>query len=247
MTPRWRKPSRSLLFVVVCLLAGAVRGQSVPRQYYNHATLWTRLVVSKTFTPHWSVQGEVHVRRQNNYLISRLNPLTNPYFNGYRLLLSYRKGPWTFQLNPNYFKSYQLLGKKADFSSPRGQEFRFAAYAEWARTWNRSTLRVRSGYEYRLLERLAYQPTARFRLRVQGRQQLSDRSAWILGTEPLLNVGPNAAPTWFNQNQAYTGFTYRLTSHLSTEAGYLYVFRQRQSRVEYDNEHALNLVLRMDL
>ncbi len=227
---------------MACLLAGVARGQ-----HYSHATLWTRLNVGKEFGSHWSVQGEVQWRRQNNYNQSRWNPLINPYFHAYRLLLSYRTGPWTFQLNPNYIQSYALLGKPADFNNPRGNEYRFAAYVEWARTRNRSTLRLRSGYEYRLLERRDYQPTGRFRFRVQGRHRLTERAAWVLGSEPLVNVGPNAASVFFNQNQAYTGLTYRVSSHLNLEAGYFYVLRQRQSRVEFDNEHALNLAARIDL
>lgn len=230
------------MLVAACLLAGTACGQ-----HYPHTTLWTRVVLSKTLTPRWSVQGEAHWRRQSDYRVSSLNPLPQPYFHGYRLLLNYRRGPWTFQLNPNYFKIYPLLGKKSDFSVPGGQDFRLSAYAEWARTRRRSTLRIRSGYEYRFLERLAYQPTGRFRLRVQGRRQLTDRTAWVLSTEPLLNVGPNAAPNRFNQNQAYTGLTYRLNAHLSAEAGYLNVFRQRQTRVEFDEEHALSVTMRLDL
>ncbi|MCY7349857.1 MAG: DUF2490 domain-containing protein [Cytophagaceae bacterium] len=217
-------------------------------QRYNHATLWSRVTLNKRLNPNWSVQGEYHWRRQNNFHTSKWNLLENPFLQAGRIILSYQRKDWTFQLNPNFFYAHPLLGKEADFTNPAGREWRLAAYAEWARVRTKVTLRLRGGYEYRFLERNAFEPTGRARFRIQGRYNVSERVRWVLSTEPLVNVGPNPAPVFFSQNQAYTGLDFDLIQPwLGAEIGYLYVLRKRQSGIEFDNEHALGLQLKIRL
>lgn len=217
-------------------------------QRYSHATLWSRVTLNRRLNANWSVQGEYHWRRQNNFLISRWNPLGNPFLQAGRIIVSYQRKAWTFQLNPNYFHAHPLLGKAADFNNPAGSEWRLATYAEWAKIRKKFTLRLRGGYEYRFLERNDFKSTGRARFRIQGRYNVSDRVRWIVSDEPLVNVGPNAAPVFFSQNQAYTGFDFDLIQPwLGAEVGYLYVLRKRLNGVEFDNEHALGVQLKIRL
>lgn len=245
MTKRYPKPTLQRNLLTLSCLLTALAAQA---QRYSHATVWTRVQVTKKLGTHWELQGEYHLRRQNNFHHSRWQPFENPYLSGYRLQVSYRSGPWTVQFLPTYFFNYPLLGKDEDFNNPAGAEWRFVGYVEWAKTWKRFTLRLRPGYEYRLLERNDYRPTGRARFRVQGRLAFGDHLRWILGTEPMLNVGPNPAPLVFNQNQAYTGLDFDLISNtLGLEIGYYYLFRQRRTVVEFDDEHALNIQLKIRL
>lgn len=234
-------PAKHLLLGCL-LLATSARGQ-----HYRHFTLWSRVQVKKEFNDRWDLASEFHYRRQSNYRHGQYNFLDSPFLNAVRLIGSHHAGAWTFQLNPSFFYSHSLLGREEDFNVPAGGEWRLAAYAEWERTRQRFTLRVRPGYEYRLLERNDYAPTGRARLRVQGRCAVGERAEWVLSTEPMLNVGPNAVPVPFNQNQAYTGLDLDLLDWLGLEVGYLYVFRQRRTVVEFDNEHALNVQLKIQL
>lgn len=244
MTNVYQNRTRRINFLLFgfLLLASVAYGQR-----YTHFTLWSRVQVKKEFNDRWDVFGEFHYRRQSNYHHGRYNLLDSPFLNAVRLVGSYHTGAWTFQLNPSFFYSHSLLGREEDFNVPAGGEWRFAAYAEWECAWNRLTLRLRPGYEYRLLERNGYVPTGRARFRVQGRYAVGERAEWVLSTEPMLNVGPNAVPVPFNQNQAYTGLDLDLLDWLGLEVGYLYVFRQRRTVVEFDNEHALNVQVKIQM
>lgn len=230
--------------LVACLLLAA----SAHAQTYRHYTVWSRIQVQKRFSKRFELTGEYHYRQQNDFQDAIQTPIDRPLTRAVRLVGTYRRGAWAFMLNPSYFLSHQLVGKEADYTVPSNAEWRLAAYAEWARTWGRFTFRVRPGYEYRLLERNGYAPTGRARLRVQGRYTLGKRVRWLVADEPLLNVGPNAVPVLFNQNQASTSLDFDLCQNwLGLEVGYMNIFRQRRTRVEFDNEHALNVQLKIRL
>ncbi len=233
----------NLLFVSCLLLGSAAYGQQ-----YQHYTVWSRIQVQKRFTKRFELTGEYHYRQQNDFHDAVQTPLDRPLTRAFRLIGNYRKGAWSFQLNPSYFLSYQLIGKEEDYTVPTNAEWRFAAYTEWARTWKRFTFRVRPGYEYRFQERNNYAPTGRARLRVQGRFALGKRVRWLVADELLLNVGPNAAPLLFNQNQASMSLDFDLYEKwLGLEVGYMNIYRQRRTRVEFDDEHALGVQLKIRL
>lgn len=245
MTPPLPK---RILPVNVYLVGWLLLALPARAQRYPHYTIWSRVQVQKRLSNRVDLLGEYHFRQQNDLHDQIQTPLDRPLVRAFRLVGSYRAGAWTFQFNPSFFRSHQLIGKEDDFATPPNPEWRLAAYVEWARTWQRFTLRVRPGYEYRFQERNDYVPTGRARFRVQGRYALTERTRWVLGTEPLLNVGPNPSPVLFSQNQAYTGLDFDLCkTWLGLEVGYLYVFRQRRTRVEFDDEHALNVQLKFRL
>jgi hypothetical protein len=245
MTLVYRNQNGLLLEILLgfLLLTTAARAQC-----YTHYTFWSRVQVQKRFSPRFDLVAEFQYRQQNDLHLRVQTPFDRPFARIYRLVGSYRRGPWSFQINPSYFYNYQLLGKEQDYKTPANPEWRMAVYAEWSRTWGRFNLRLRPGYEYRLQQRDDYAPTGRARFRVQSRLTLGQHLRGIVSEELLLNVAPNAGPVLFNQNQAYAGLDFDLyKTWLGLEVGYLNVYRQRRTRVEFDDEHALNVQVKIRL
>lgn len=220
---------------------------SASAQQYRHFTLWSRLVFNKPLNQRWGIVAEVLYRQQNNYHETKANPLVSPLLRAGRVLVNYRRGNWTFTANPNFFYSYQLLGKEDDYEVPPGSEWRMAGFVENAHPLKKWTIRNRFGYEYRMLERNDWQATGRLRYRLQGRYSFSETVTGILSHELLFNVGPNKTAPFYNQNQALAGLNWRVSKHIGAEMGYLYLLRKRRNGFEYDHEHAINVALTLFL
>lgn len=228
-------------------MLSSIVNRSIAQDQYRHFTLWSRLVVSKPINQRWSASAEMLYRQQNDYHGSRGNLLARPLLRAGRVLVSYRRGNWTFTANPNFFYSYQLLGKEDDYEVPPGGEWRLAGFVENAHPLKKWTLRNRFGYEYRMLERNDWQATGRLRYRLQGRYAFRPTLTGILSHELLFNVGPNQSGPFYNQNQLLTSLNWRMSERVGVEAGYLYLYRKRRNGIEYDHEHAINLALTLFL
>lgn len=211
-------------------------------QTFSHATVWSRVLVSKQIDK-WLFTGDVGYRRQNNFHYSKYNFLQNPLTDYQRFAFAYRNKKWQFGFATSRWHASQILGKEADFDKKATVEWRFTPTIEFFQKINKGTFQWRTQYEYRsFIDRTA----GRFRQRFQYRQPISKTNDLVFVEEALFGTPPNATKR-YDQNQLGVTFNHFFTPKLESEMGYRYVFRRRRGSAEIDNENALvvGLMLRL--
>lgn len=211
-------------------------------QSYSHASVWSRLLLSKQVGK-WIFTGDVAYRRQNDFRQSKVNFLDRPLLDAQRLSVGYRSKDWLFSFGASRWHAYQILGKEADFERLPSIEWRFVPSIEYFRKINRGTFQWRTQYEYRsYVDRTA----GRFRQRFQFRQPISKTNDLIFLQEFLFAAPPNSTKK-YEQNQIGITFNHFFTKQLESEIGYRYIYRKRRTTDEIDNENALvvGLMLRL--
>lgn len=211
-------------------------------QSYSHATVWSRLLVSKQVGK-WIFTGDVAYRRQNDFHISKYNFLQKPLTDAERLTVGYRNKKWLFSFAASRWYASQILGKEADFLKKPTTEWRFTPGIELFQKINKGTFQWRTQYEYRsFVDRTA----GRFRQRFQYRQPISVTNDLVFLQEFLFGLPPNSTKN-YEQNQIGVTFNHFFTKQLESEIGYRYTYRKRRTSAEIDNEHSLivGLMLRL--
>lgn len=214
-------------------------------QHYTRTALWTRFAPTWTINPHWALTADVWYRRQSDFHKSALNPMSARLLQpSGRVGVSYRTKHWAFTLFPiSVFRSYPALGKEADYSRPRSNEFRPSMLVEWSQTLPKEfSVRVRGGYEYRRFADATVLGRSRFRVLV--RKELGENAYVSLWNETLSPFAPNVVVRQlFELNRSNLAAGRSLTQHVSVEAGYQFTHRQRRTLIEFDEEHALTLTV----
>jgi hypothetical protein len=224
--------SRLQLYIIIYLFCSL----SAAAQSYTHATLWSRLQVSKQFNPKWSSSIEYQHRRQNNYFQSKFNPLPEPLLNMQRIIVNYRPKNWQYSLQLSHFRAHQLLGKEADFGRPVNSEIRIVPSVEYFYEHKIGQFQWRTQYEYRVFpDRI----TGRFRTRFLERFTLNESNDLVTSIEPLFSFPPNRNPKLLEQVQIAILHQHAFNEHLRSEFGYRYLYRQRRTTPEIDHENAI--------
>lgn len=211
-------------------------------QTYNHATVWSRLLLSKQVEK-WIFTGDIAYRRQNDFRQSKFNFLDTHLLDAQRLTLGYRTKDWLFSFGASRWHASQILGKDADLERKPTVEWRFVPSIEYFKKINKGTFQWRTQYEYRsFTDRTA----GRFRQRFQFRQPISKSNDLIFLQEFLFASPPNSTKK-YEQNQIGITFNHFFTKQLESEIGYRYIYRKRRTTDEIDNENALvvGLMLRL--
>lgn len=212
-------------------------------QEYTHFSSWNRIVVQKKINNHWEFVGDVHIRRQNDFLSSSMSPFSLKLMEGYRFATFYKYHNLTFSFAPFFLHTYPLYGKVKDLSSIARSELRPSFFTEWSKNlsdkWN---FRSRFGYEYRIFKRVDDtwgDEQGRVRLRLQMRYNWDGNNTIFVSEEPLYNIPPHLPANSFSQNQLYFAYNHNFSPHFTTEVGYMRNHRQRASLVEFDEENIL--------
>lgn len=212
-------------------------------QNYQHYTLWSRLQVNKKLTDHWEMNAEVHWRRQSDFTSNSANPLALKLTEAYRVSAIYRAKEMAYSFAPAVFHSYPLYAKNGDLARADRWEIRPVLFAEWTKALSKKwTFRSRLGYEYRLFQLTDGSwgdSQGRARLRFQMRYNVNKNNIVYISEEPLYNVVPNVPANVFSQNQLYFAYNHAFTHHFSTEVGYMWNHRQRNTLTEFDEENVL--------
>jgi Protein of unknown function (DUF2490) len=211
-------------------------------QSYSHATVWSRLLLSKQIDK-WIFTADFTYRRQNDFQTSKFNFLQKPQTDAERLTVGYRNKKWLFSFAASRWYAYQLLGKEADFMKEATTEWRFTPGIELFQKINKGTFQWRTQYEYRSF---SDRTAGRFRQRFQYRQPISKTNDLMFLQEFLIGTPPNATKR-LDQNQIGVTFNHFFTPKLESEIGYRYIYRKRRTSAEIDNENALivGLMLRL--
>jgi hypothetical protein len=216
---------------------------TVQAQHYEHFTSWNRFALQKKFNDHWEVMADVHIRRQNDFNSSSINPLAVKFVDGYRFSAFYKTKNFTFSFAPFLFHNSPLYAKSSDLARPDKLEIRPAFFAEWSKKLSEKwVFRSRLGYEYRIFRRdddSWGNEQSRMRLRLQLRYSWDKKNTVFVGNEALFNTPPNVPANSFNQNQLVFAYNHVFSPHFTFEVGYLRNHIQRASLVEFDEENGL--------
>lgn len=211
-------------------------------QTYNHATVWSRLLVSKQVDK-WIFSVDGAYRRQNDFRYSKWNFLQKPLLDAARITIAYRTKDWLFSFGASRWHAYPILANKADLERSPTVEVRFTPGIEYFKSIGKGTLQWRTQYEYRTFtDRTA----GRFRQRFQYRLPISQTNNLVFLQEFLFGSPPNSTKK-YEQNQLGMTFNHNFTDKLESEIGYRYIFRKRRTTDETDNENALVIGLMLRL
>ena len=212
-------------------------------QHYEHFTSWNRFAIQKKFNDNWEIMADVHIRRQNDFNSSNINPLAVKFVDAYRITTTYRVKDFAFSFAPFLFHNSPLYAKNSDLSRPDKLEIRPGFFTEWTKKLSEKwVFRSRLGYEYRIFRRDDNSwgnEQSRTRLRLQLRYSWDKKNTVFFGDEPLYNLPPNLPPNSFNQNQMIFAYNHVFNPHFTFEVGYLWNHIQRASLTEYDEENAV--------
>ncbi|MFN3489955.1 MAG: DUF2490 domain-containing protein [Emticicia sp.] len=211
-------------------------------QTYNHATVWSRLLVSKQFNK-FIVTADIAYRRQNDFRYSKWNFLDTHLLDAQRLTFAYRSKDWLFSFGASRWHSSQILGKAVDLERSPTTELRFSPGIEYFKSIGRGTFQWRTQYEYRTF---SDRTAGRFRQRFQYRLPVSKANNLVFLQESLFSSPPNSTKK-YEQNQLGVTFNHNFTDKLESEIGYRYIFRKRRTSDEIDNENALVIGLMLRL
>jgi hypothetical protein len=119
-------------------------------QHYEHSTFWGKIVANTPLSTKWDFQFEYVHRSQNDYHISKWNPISKESLEELRAWFYLKKGNATFQFNPlTYIYSKFLLGKESDYTARPNIEWRSTLGLELRQNASRWTFKQRVQYDFR--------------------------------------------------------------------------------------------------
>ena len=231
-------------WVLVFLLTALSASQA---QTYQHSAVWLRIAPTYTLTNHWSLLGDGYYRRQSSPDHDLLNALSAPLVMAGRVGVSYRTKHWLYSVYPmSHFYTYPTLSTTADLKRPPAPEWRPTVMAEWTLDMpQKSALRLRASYEYRIFNSPDLPTMGRFRARAVWRRGISQRSYGQISNETLFYAPPLLPDlsNLFEVNRTNLSVGHTVSNWSTVEVGYQFTHRQRRSQVEFDHEHALTMTL----
>jgi Protein of unknown function (DUF2490) len=231
-----------LSFFLLLFLLTTFMPQGVQAQHYEHATIWARTTITIPLSKNWDGQFEYLHRSQNNFRESRWNPFNHESFEEPRLWFYFKQPKFTIQLNPiTYFYSEPLLGKEADFNIKPNHIWQAVIGLDLRQEQKKWTIKERVQYEYRWLKSLNFVPIGRLRFRGTVQYQATTKTKIQVFDEVFLNTPPHKLARNFDQNWFLVGIIHQLNKYVGLDLGIMRNYRQRQNRLEFDHETAINV------
>lgn len=225
-----------LLFLSLVQLTNAA---VTTRQVTTQALTWTRLTNTLQIDSHWSIYTEADNRifdspAKENQAVLRL--MVRYGFKpgitiggGYVSLFNFPNDPNSKsnlmipELRPTVDVTFRQSFKKITLYHRNVFENRFIH--------NASSTELKSGYTY----------TFRYRYRLQADFLLWKKNyssvKIILSDELMFQMGKTIVYNVFDQNRIYAAFNYEPLKWLGFEAGYLHLFQQRNTGVDFYSRH----------
>ncbi len=214
---------------------------NVTAQTYTHHTLRSNFGVQKELFTDSYVLLEYQHRRQDNPNTSPYNIFNNHYQQSIRVWFRYDyEDKLELMVSPfAYFRNWKFLTRDDDLPEIDRDELRFAVQTEFFQRIGKFRAQSRNAYEYRIFyedNQVDYE--GRFRSRQQVQYRIKEPLRINFHNEIFINTLPGSPATYFNQNRTVASMVHH-TDWYRLEIGYIFIFRQRESLVEYDEEHGL--------
>ncbi|MCX6199460.1 MAG: DUF2490 domain-containing protein [Bacteroidetes bacterium] len=224
-----------LLLSVVQFTNAAVTMQQVTIQ----ALTWTRLNNTLQIDSHWSIYTEADNRIFDSPAKESQAVLRLMVRYGFKSGITIGAGYASFFNFPNNPKS------KSSLMIP---ELRPAVDVTFQQSFKRVTVYHRNVFENRFTHNASsaelksgYTFTFRYRYRLQAEFLLWKKNysklKFILSDELMFQMGKTIVYNVFDQNRIYAALGYEPLKWLGFEAGYLHIFQQRSSGVDFYSRH----------
>ena len=236
---------RILLFLFFFL--SILQNGFAQKQVIDREQLWMGYFNQTRLTNKWGLWGDFHLRRTDNFVekwalgIARLG-LTYYVNDHVKLTAGYA-----------YVNHFPSTGHK-NISQPEHRPWQQIQWhtnskkikiMQWLRTEQRFRQKIKSDDElaegYNFNHRFRYN----FALFVALSKKNFDPNSifLILNNEIHLNFGKEITYNTFDQNRAFVGLGYQLSSHTHLQLGYMNVFQQLSSGNTYYNTHTIRAFL----
>ncbi len=226
-------------FILLLLLFHYSKAAVATRQITNQVLTWTRLTNTLQIDSHWAIYTEADNRvldnpPKENQVVLRL--MARYTFKsgitigaGYVSVFNFPNDPnfksnlMIPELRPSVDVTFRQLLKKVTLYHRSVLENRF--------TCNASSTELKPGFTY----------TFRYRYRLQADFLLwknnSSSVKFVLSDELIFQMGKTIVYNVFDQNRIYAAFNYEPLKWLGFEAGYLHLFQQRNTGVDFYSRH----------
>jgi hypothetical protein len=240
---------KTLLFIILFTLSVAANAQKM----YDHGVFWGRLALADTINS--KLKWELHVQKRTQSAGSG-NILAQRHYINIWPWLSYKlNGNTRLLLSPvSYFNSHAFYNNVDDVRPEGVKEYRVSLRLESEHKLWFFNYANRYSLEYRMRDLSHsgdYQPNwrARYMFKLEKRlfNVLSKKKpvSVFVSDEVLIQFGQAVKnnANIFDQNRINVGATYGVAKNIKFTASYLNILQQRASGKEFDNAHALWLIV----
>jgi hypothetical protein len=237
-----------LLFVALVVLG---------QRTYHHQVFWGRVILADQLTH--KLRGELFLQKRTQNIPGESSMFGALHYNSFCVWLTYPLTP-NLKLSASplgYYDSQAFLSKPSDVAAPSVREFRWAVRIEGEQPYKLFHYINRYILEYRsrdLSQTGTYVPNWRVRYMTRLEKPISGVLSktkpvtLVLGDEVLIQFGKavRSNPNVFDQNRLFAGVSYEMVRKIKVAVSYLNIMQQRSSGREFDQAHALWVVLTLD-
>lgn len=235
---------KALLASFFCLLMQStiVKAQpSVERQIYEQAKFWTSLNSSMRLSKHWGLTADMHVRRREfsknaDFYFLRLGGAY--WINDQFSFVGGAAALW-LATDTNIGRKYALERRVYQQGLWRAVigKVTFLQRIRTEQRWHQ-VLKASNGQE----DRVRF--SSRFRFLMSAAIQVFDSKKLprpTLSNEILFHVGKEISYNTFDQNRLFLGFNQKVAKNWTMDCGYMMVYQQRFTGIEYDLQHTMRV------
>jgi len=223
----------------------------------HHGVFWGRVILADSINSR--LKWELYLQKRTQNIPGEKDIFGSPHFYSAWIWINYQLTKnLKLSVSPfGYFDSYAFLSNPADADLPGIKEFRWTVRLEQEQKLKWLNYSNRYGIEYRrrdLANNDIYQPNwrARYQLRlekpVKGILPNGKPISFHAGDEIFLQFGKAVInnPNTFDQNRLFAGFSFEIIRNVKTNISYLNILQERNSGKEYDDAHAIWIVITFD-
>ncbi|MDF2190586.1 DUF2490 domain-containing protein [Paraflavitalea sp. CAU 1676] len=230
---------------------------SLAQTTHHHGVFWGRLVLADRINDR--LKWEIYLQKRTQNIPGEKGLFGAPHFSSAWLWFNYAATKnLKVSVSPfGYFDSYIFLTNPADADIPGVKEFRWVVRLEHEQKLKWFNVSNRYSLEYRrrdLQHNNVYQPNWRIRYMlklekpVYGILSHDKPVSFYAGDEVFIQFGKAVRnfPNVFDQNRISAGFSLDVWKHTKISVSYLNILQQRISGKDFDDAHALWMVLTLD-
>lgn len=206
-----------IFILVVSFMLGSVITK--PQTHYNS---WFKTTIGYSFSAKIKAEVEYHHRNQSDYNAN--NPFDKCLMNAIRTMVYYKTNEHLqFAISPfAYFNNNKIILSPTDANAPKNNEIRFSAFVETQQQIiKKFFLQNRTGIEYRVYE-TPNKNVTRIRNRIALRYDASSKFSFLFANELFVNASGIPSLHLFDHNRIVALATYKLTTNLKLEFGYIH-------------------------
>jgi hypothetical protein len=233
----------SLIITLFVVGINTSKAQTAEKHIHEREQLWLGFFNQTRFSNRWGTWTDIHYRRTDNFAERSFQFMIRP------AITYFIKDNLRVNLGYAFVSHYPAEGLKTTRYEHRpwqqiwwNQKYPGLTTLQWLRLEQRFNERVvndvkQDDYNYNF--RLRYNFS--FFIPLKGKEMAPKTPFAAIIDEVFLNFGDRIVYNTFDQNRFFAGFGYQFTSHLNAQLGYMHVYQQEGSGINYLSTHAIRL------